>query len=79
MHACNGNISVYNMGSRMLWRRKRLFCFGGHDEIIKNSNVKAVLGACWLVGTKNLVAIITEAQKLFQISGDNYIKDRSFI
>lgn len=63
-------------------------CYGGErvyfvlvvmNKIIKNSNVKTVLGVCWLVGTKNLVAIITEAQKLFQVSGDNYIKDCSFI
>lgn len=33
-------------------------------DIIKNSNFKAVLGACWFVGTKDLQVIITRAQKL---------------
>ena len=33
------------------------------NDIIKNSNFKAILGACWLAGTKDLVVTITEAQK----------------
>lgn len=39
------------------------------NNIIKDSNFKAILGACWLVGTKDLVVIITKALKLFKSSG----------
>lgn len=43
--------------------KKKVIAWVVMNDTIKNSNFKAILGACWLAGTEDLMVTITEAQK----------------